>query len=304
MSTPPSELFTNHLNSPFSAPQADRTENVGLEAILIHVANLRDPNLPADVSLIGGIFAGLGSESASAYTPQRRAQLMQHYEGYLARIHIFEEVIRAESLVRYLVRRGLASSPHIPRSRELANIEKEQGNLLESMLDLVDSLAALEEANGSPMQRTNATLVRRLVQVADAVFFDPLINFRNRIAHGYSRAFHTGLRRRGMSKISDLTATQIFNQADLVSAQCIVENLQRLSLIYYRLPQALAATGTLFSPALLEEARLHTQIPQVHAPRWLKKYGQRVRAMTCANLRHHIEAPEQALQSFWALVKT
>lgn len=304
MSRPPEETFTNHLNSPFSAPQADRSENVGLEAILAHVARLRNPELPSRFATLGGLFTDLSGSGPARYTPERRAQLLQHYEAYLSRIHIFEQVIRAEALVRYLAKSLLVSSPHVPQSNQLSQVSEENGNLLSGIIDLLDSFASTEETTGTSLGKANATLVRRLIAIADATFFEPLVNFRNRIAHGYSRAFHTQLRRRGRAEVSDATATEIFTKADLISATCIVDNLDCLSLLFYRLPFEFAKNGTFSSQGFLEDGALRKRMPFLHEPNWIKTFRSDVHSMPGSNLRQLIITPQQGLQAFWQSLNT
>lgn len=302
MSQLPDEAFRNFLNSPFAARGADGTETVGLEAILAHVARMRDASVPSHLAHIGELFADLADLTNTRYTPQRRAEMLAHYEGYLARIHLFEQVIRGEAILRYLVKARLVAPTNVPKTKLLSELVDERGNLLSSSVDLVIELSAVDTANGTSAAKANAALIRRLLMLVDATFFEPLINFRNRIAHGYSRAFHTGLRRKGKLDPSDSTASEIFQQANLMIATSLAENLDHLVALVYHLILFFDSHGTLTTPWLTDHAAMKHTAPHMLKAKWKHPYGSAIAALPNSNLRQMLTAPALALETFWQLV--
>lgn len=298
------QLVTNLVNSPFSEPNADRSENVGLKMVLAYVSELRQPGFSQSATIEAKLFKDLLILDAGGYTAERRDQLLRYYESYFSRIFIFEEVIRAEAVVRLFAKSITASIPHITPGRHLTNLTNEAGNLLQCVIEFLDFFAAAEEASASSATKINVTALRRLIATVSDDFVEPIVNFRNRIAHGYSRSFHTDLRRTGRSLSSDDLATEIFNEADLLLATCISGNLNRLALVFNHLPMWFKKYGTFSSPELLAEANLIQRVPSLLRPCWGSELDSKVQTLPNLALRKFIEAPDLAIKTFWQAVST
>lgn len=295
------QAFRNVINSPFSKTNPDQSENAGLDVILEYVSENRRPGAYGHQTAAGSIFGDLFRDSGT-YDPARREEVLLHFESYLARIHIVEEMLRAEALVRYFVKCVDDSSP-IRNQTGFADLQRESENPLLSMVKFLRARVEADFSNGSAVEKSNAPSLRQLLDSLEQEFIEPMVNFRNRIAHGYSRAFDKGLRRSGKEKDSDLLATKIFEQADFVLAKCIKSNLDALTLVFNHLPMSLLREGGFCTDDLKGQQDLFRRTPFLALPRWQTGMAGSVAAMTDTNMKNFVESPAKALSDFWSSLR-
>lgn len=301
MTTLKAQALKNAINSPFSLQNLDQSENAGLDTILMFLAELRNPGVHGHLTAAGSIFADLFGD-AGTYNPARRQEMLLHLEAYLARINIFEEVLRAEALVRYFVKSIDDTSP-IKTFEGFADLRRESENPMISMVKFLKARVDADLVHGTVLEKANSLVLQQLLKRLEEDFIEPILNFRHRIAHGYSRAFDKGLRRNGKDKISDTLATKIFEQADFRLATCIKSNLDALTLIFNHLPMNLSRKGSFYADQIGDNVRLFRHMPSLVLPRWQMTMASDVAAIADSEIREFIEAPAKALRDFWSALR-
>ena len=301
MTTLKEQAFKNVLNSPFSLPNPDRSENAGLDVILMFLAELRNPGTHGHRTAAGSIFADLFG-TANTYDPARRQEMLLHFEAYLARINIFEEMLRAEALVRYFVKSIDETSP-VKTYSGFADLHSEQVNPMLGMVKFLEARVAADVLHGTTLEKANAPVLGRLLERLEKDFIEPIVNFRHRIAHGYSRAFDKGLRRNGKDKNSDALATKLFEQADFRLATCIKSNLDALTLIFNHLPIFLSRIGSFYTDEIKGNVALFHHTPFIVLPGWQLTMAADVASIGDAGVKAFIEAPANALRDFWSTLR-